>query len=107
MSGESAGSPATVPGVDAALNSDQVATIGLGVIIGLIVVGIVLSIVISALIGRIITIVVFAALVTVVWVNRNTVADHIKDCNAHVSFFGVHVDLSSSAEQKCLQFTNH
>jgi hypothetical protein len=57
--------------------------------------------VISALIARVIVIVVAVALAVLVWHQRSSVENAVKNCKTGVSFFGIHVDAPASVRQAC------
>jgi protein-S-isoprenylcysteine O-methyltransferase Ste14 len=89
-----------------ALDAGQVKNLALAAIIAVIVIGLILSLVISALVGRIIALVVMIGLAILLWTQRQSVADHVKNCNTNVSFLGYHVSLSQSDKSKCQQVVN-
>ena len=89
-----------------ALDAGQVKNLALGAIVAVVVVGLVLGLLISALVGRLIVLVVVVVLGVLLWTQRSEVEKRVKDCNSNVSFFGYHVALSPSDQQKCAQVVN-
>jgi len=51
--------------------------------------------------------IVVVVLAAVLWTQRSSVENRIKNCNSNVSFLGFHVSLSTSDLQKCQQVVNH
>jgi undecaprenyl pyrophosphate phosphatase UppP len=92
--------------VSHALDAGQVKNLAIGAIVVVVVVGLILGLVISALIGRLIVLVVVVVLGVLLWTQRSEVEKRVKDCNTNVSFFGYHVSLSQSDQQRCQQVVN-
>lgn len=89
-----------------ALDVDQAKNLALGGIVVVVVVGLILGLVISALIGRLVVLVIVVIVVALLWTQRSSVENRVKDCNSNVSFFGNHVALSAGDQQKCQQVVN-
>jgi hypothetical protein len=92
--------------MDLALQADSVKNLALGAIVVVVVVGLILGLVISALIGRLVVLVVVVIVAALLWTQRTSVENRVKDCNSNVSFFGYHVSLSQSDQQKCQNVVN-
>jgi hypothetical protein len=90
-----------------ALNANDITTVGVVVIIGLVLIGALLSIVITALVGRVIILVVVVVAAVLVWQQRTHIKDEIstKKCNVDATFFGVHLDAPDSVKQACAKTT--
>jgi hypothetical protein len=86
-----------------ALDAGQVKNLAIGATVVIVVIGLILGLLISALIGRLVVLVVVVVLGALLWTQRAEVEKRVKDCNSNVSFFGYHVSLSPSDEQKCHQ----
>jgi protein-S-isoprenylcysteine O-methyltransferase Ste14 len=84
----------------AAVNTDQLKTIGIAAVVVLVVLGVLLSFVISKIIGKIIAIVVFFALSGAVWQQRSALIDDLKQCKAP-TFFSFHPTLPKSVTDHC------
>jgi hypothetical protein len=84
-----------------ALDESTVKNAAIGIIVVLLVVGIGLSLIIQAIVGRIIVLVVAIVLGIVVWSQRSSLENKVKNCDTNVSFFGYHVQLSKSVKAHC------
>jgi hypothetical protein len=89
-----------------ALDAGQVKNLAIGGIVAVVVIGLILGLIISALIGRLIVLVVVVVAGVLLWTQRSSVENQVKNCDAHISFFGYHVALSQSDQQKCQQTVN-
>ncbi len=85
----------------AALTTDQIGTLAVGVIIGLIAIGVIVSLVMTKAIGRVILAVVVIGLGILVWTQRTSLEDSVNKCDANVSYFGIHVNLSAATQARC------
>jgi small basic protein len=83
------------------LDSGQINTLGIGLIVGIVVIGLLLGLLISAIVGRIIVLVVVAALGVLVWQQRATIQDHVKKCELNMTFLGVHVKAPQDVTSQC------
>jgi hypothetical protein len=84
-----------------ALDESTVKNAAIGIIVVLLVVGIGLSLIIQAIVGRIIVLVVAIVMGIVVWSQRSSLENKVKNCDTNVSFFGYHVQLSKGAKAHC------
>ncbi len=84
------------------LQSDDLTSIGVGVIAVLVVLGFLISFVLTKVIARILILVVVAGLGFWVWQQRTAIEDKVKDkaCGEY-SFFGIHVDHPAEVKQAC------
>jgi len=87
----------------AALDVEDITTVGILVTVGLVVIGVLLGLLITAVVGRAIIAVVVIALAVLVWQQRSHVQDRINDhaCDLHATFFGFHLDAPQSVIQAC------
>lgn len=85
----------------AALDSNQIGKVGLGVIVAFVVIGALLSMVITAIVGRVLILVVVVAVGVFVWQQRAEIQDHVKNCNLKMTFAGIHIDAPQSVQQQC------
>jgi protein-S-isoprenylcysteine O-methyltransferase Ste14 len=90
---------------DVALNAGDITKVGVGVIIALVVLGFVLSLVITAIVGRIIILVAVVVLGVIVWQQRTSIENKIKNRDCNFSFFGVQVDPPDNLKQFCANKT--
>ena len=88
------------------IDAGQAKNLAVGGIVVVVVIGLILGLIISALIGRLIVLVVVVVLGALLWTQRSSVEDHVKKCDAHISFLGYHVALSQSDQQRCQQTVN-
>ena len=88
------------------LNSDQIGTIGIGAIVGVVVVGLLLSLIISAVVGRIIVLVIMVSLGAVIWNQRASIEDSVKKCQLDMTFMGVHVQAPHDVQAQCKKVTH-
>ena len=88
-----------------ALQSNNITTIGIGVIVGLVVLGFLLSLVLTAVVARIVILVVVVVAGVLVWQQRSHIQDKINkhDCNLSATFFGIHVDAPDDVVRACQQ----
>ena len=91
-----------------AISSDNITTIGVGLIVAVVVIGALLSFLLTRLIARVIILVVVIVLGVFVWQQRNHVRDAVNmhACNLNATFFGVHVDAPASVKQACRSHTS-
>jgi len=89
-----------------ALSSDGVKNLSVGAIVAVVVIGLIVLVVVKAIVARVITAVVVIALVAVFWTQRTSLEDKVKKCDANLTFLGVHLRLSPSAQARCQQLTN-
>ncbi len=91
-----------------AISSDNITTIGIGLIVAVVVIGALLSFLLTRLIARAIILVVVIVLGVFVWQQRNHVRDEVNThaCNLSATFFGVHVNAPASVQQACRSRTN-
>jgi protein-S-isoprenylcysteine O-methyltransferase Ste14 len=92
--------------VRAALATDQIGTIAVVVIVAIVVIGVVLGLVMNKAIGRVVLAVVVIGLGVLVWTQRQSLQDRVDKCDANVSFFGFHVNLSDQAKQRCASISH-
>jgi hypothetical protein len=88
-----------------ALSSTSIGALGVGTIVVIVVIGIILALVVSALIARVLVVLVVVALAVVVWQQRSSVENAVKNCKTNLSFFGVHVDVPKGVTQACRDVT--
>jgi hypothetical protein len=88
-----------------ALSSTSIGAIGIGTIVVVVVIGIILALVISALVARVLVVLVVVALAVIVWQQRSSVENAVKNCKTNLSFFGVQVDVPNSVRQACRNVT--
>jgi uncharacterized membrane protein len=88
------------------LDSGQINTLGIGLIVAIVVVGLLLGLLISAIVGRIIVLVVVVALGLLVWQQRTTIQDHVKKCQLNMTFLGVHVKAPQDVTTQCQKRTS-
>lgn len=86
-----------------ALNDAQIRNVSIGTIVAVVIVGLILCLFIHAVVGRIIVLLVVIGLGVLVWSQRVTIENHVKNCDTNVSFFWVHVQLSDSVQARCQQ----
>ncbi len=86
---------------DVALSTDQIGGLAIGVIIAIVVLGIVVGLLVNKAIAKVIVLVVVVGLGVLVWTQRTSLQDRVKNCDTNISFFGFHTTLSSSAQQRC------
>ena len=95
-----------------ALNTEHIKEIALWGIVAVVIIGLFLGYMFSQIVIRIIILVVVVGIATLLWTQRNTVENHVKNCNTNISFLGQHINFSASAAKKCKQLhptttTNH
>jgi hypothetical protein len=83
------------------LSSDDVGTVAVVVIVAIVIIGLVLGLVMNKRIGRVVLAVIVIGLAVVVWTQRQSLQNQVHNCDGSVSFLGVHVNLSSDAQQRC------
>jgi hypothetical protein len=88
-----------------ALTSTSIAGVGVATIAVVVVIGIVLAVVVSALLARLLIVLIVAAVAVVVWQQRSSVENAVKNCKTNVSFLGIHVDVPRSVQQTCREVT--
>lgn len=76
-----------------ALQADDVTAIGVGIIVVIVVLGFLLSLVFAKIVAKLLVLVVVVGLGFLVWQQRSSVEDKIKEkaCSGY-TFFGIHVD---------------
>jgi hypothetical protein len=84
-----------------AISTDQIGGLAVAVIIAIVLVGFLLGLFINAALARIVVALVVVALAILVWTQRTSLQNRVKNCDTNLSFFGVHTTLSSSAEAHC------
>lgn len=86
-----------------AIGSDNITSIGVGVIVVLIILAVVAVSLVTAIIGRVIVLVVVVVLGIAVWQQRTHVENSINShtCNLNATFFGIHLDVPKKVEQAC------
>jgi type II secretory pathway pseudopilin PulG len=89
--------------VPMALDTNQAQTISVLAIVAIVVVGLLLSIVLTKIIARILLAAAVIALGLFLWTQRQTIEQRINRCDSNVTFLGIDLTLSSSAEQRCAQ----
>ena len=87
--------------VSSGLSTDQIGTIAVVAIVAIVVIGLILGLVMNKAIGRVVLAIIVVGLGVVVWTQRQSLQDRANKCDANVSFFGFHVNLSSSAQSRC------
>jgi protein-S-isoprenylcysteine O-methyltransferase Ste14 len=85
-----------------ALQADQVTAIGIGVIAVIVVLGFLLSLVFAKIVMKIIVLLVVVGLGLLVWQQRTSVENKIKDkaCSGY-TFFGIHFDPPDDIQKNC------
>jgi hypothetical protein len=86
---------------DVALSSDQIGGLAIGVIVAVVVVGFVIGLLVNRAIARVLVAIVVIALGVLVWSQRTSLQNRVKNCDSNISFFGYHTTLSSSAQAHC------
>lgn len=86
-----------------ALDTNQAQTIGVLAIVGVVVVGLLVSLVVTAVVGRVVLAVVVIGLGALLWTQRQTIEHRINKCDTNVTFLGIDLQLSASAEQHCAE----
>ncbi|MEP6598482.1 MAG: hypothetical protein ABJB98_03425 [Actinomycetota bacterium] len=86
-----------------ALDTNQAQTIGVLAIVGFVGIGLLLSLVITAIFGRVLLAIVVIGLGLLLWTQRQTIEQRVNKCDTNVSFLGIDLQLSASAEQRCAQ----
>jgi len=87
-----------------ALDSGQIGKLAVGVIVGLVVLGVLVGLVLTAIISRLIILVIVVLLGLLVWQQRSTIEDHVKNCNLTMSFFGATVHAPADVVQRCRNY---
>jgi protein-S-isoprenylcysteine O-methyltransferase Ste14 len=79
--------------MNTALQADDVTAIGIGIIVVVVVLGFLLSLVFAKIVAKIVVLLVVVGLGFLVWQQRTSVENKIKDktCGGY-TFFGLHVD---------------
>lgn len=90
-----------------AFSSDQIGKVAIGLIVAVVVIGFVLGLVLNAIVARIIVAVVAIGLAVLVWTQRTSLENRVRNCDTDVSFVGVHVNLSSAAQSRCDALGSH
>lgn len=88
--------------MNTALQADDVTSIGIGVIVVIVVLGFLLSLVFAKIIAKIVVLVVVVGLGFLVWQQRTSVENKIKDktCSGY-TFFRIHVDPPDDVVKAC------
>jgi hypothetical protein len=91
-----------VDGPALALQANDVTAIGVGVIVVIVVLGFLLSLVFAKILAKIVVLVVVVALGLLVWQQRTSVENKIKDnaCGGY-TFFGIHLDPPDDVQKAC------
>jgi hypothetical protein len=92
---------------DVALSSDQISGLSIGVIIAVVVLGLIVGLIVNAIVARVVIAVVAVGLAVLVWTQRTSLENRVRDCDTNVSFVGVHVNLSSAAQSRCNVLSTH
>lgn len=85
----------------AALGVDQMKTIAIGIIIGLVVLALILGFVIRAIVAKVIVLAVIVGLGLAVWFQRQSLTDSAKKCE--FSFFGYHLAIDNDDLREACQ----
>lgn len=90
--------------MNAALQADDVTSIGVGIIVVIVVLGFLLSLVFAKIVAKLIVLIIVVGLGFLVWQQRTSVENKIKDkaCSGY-TFFGIHVDPPDSVAKDCKQ----
>ena len=75
--------------------------VGWAVTVGIVVFALIFGALLTTLIARVIILVIAVGLTVYVWQQRSSITDHIKKCNADVSFFGFQVDTTQAIKDVC------
>lgn len=86
-----------------ALDTDQMKTVGIGIIVAIVVVGFLISFLITKIIMKLVVLVVVLVLAGVVWQQRSSLIDKADACNFSPKFFGVTISLPDDLKAQCLQ----
>ena len=90
-----------------AIGSDNITTIGVGVIVVLVILAVIAVSLVTAIIGRVVILVVVVVLAILVWQQRTHVENSINShaCKLNATFFGVHLDAPQRVRQDCRSTT--
>jgi hypothetical protein len=88
---------------EVALSTDQIGTLAIGVIVGVVLLGFVVGLIVNAIIARIVIALVVIGLGVLVWTQRTSLENRVKNCDTNVSFFGFHTTLSTATQARCGQ----
>ena len=85
-----------------ALQADDVTAIGVGIIVVLVVLGFLLSLVFAKIVAKLVVLVVVVALGFLVWQQRQSVENKVKDhvCGTY-TFLGLHLDPPDDVARQC------
>ena len=91
-----------------AIGSDNITTIGVGVIVVLVVLAVIAVSLVTAIIGRVVILVVVIVLGIFVWQQRTHVENSINShaCKLNSTFFGIHLDAPQDVRKACRTSTS-
>jgi hypothetical protein len=83
------------------LQSDEIAKIAIGAIVGVAVLGALLSLVVTKVVGRVIILVIVVVLGGAVWSQRTSIQNKVKNCDLNMTFFGKKVTMPKDVLEAC------